>query len=204
MSPLLALTALLVRIKMGSPFIFTQTRAGLHAKSFDIYKFRTMTDARDTVGRLLPDPQRLTPLGRFLRSTSIDELPQLFNVLKGDLSLIGPRALPVKYIPRYNSEQMRRHEVKPGVAGYAATFGRSDQCWESIFAHDVWYVDHVSPWLDLVTLVKVLLVVFKREGVAISADGMVPEFMGSQQHIEFTGDVANTNQKAKREGDMQE
>ncbi len=177
--PILVLLALLIRIKLGSPILFCQERAGLHGRPFWLLKFRTMTDARDSEGRLLPDHQRITPLGRFLRSTSLDELPGLFNVLRGEMSLIGPRPLPVKYLSRYTPEQNRRHEVKPGVAGLAALFGRSEQSWEDILAHDVWYVDHMSFWLDLKIIFGVLIVVIKREGVDPSAEGLVPEFMGS-------------------------
>jgi lipopolysaccharide/colanic/teichoic acid biosynthesis glycosyltransferase len=165
--------------QMGRPIIFTQERAGLHGKPFRIFKFRTMTNDRDAEGRLLPDYERITPLGRFLRSTSLDELPQLWNVLRGEMSLIGPRPLLVRYLDRYTPEQNRRHEVMPGLAGLPALFGRSEQNWEESLARDVWYVDHLSFWLDLKLIVGILIVVIKREGVARSADGRVPEFMGT-------------------------
>lgn len=177
--PVMLLVALLIRMKMGGPVVFVQERAGLHGRPFWLFKFRTMTDARDADGKLLSDHQRITPLGRFLRSTSLDELPGLLNVLRGEMSLIGPRPLLVKYLSRYTPEQNRRHEVKPGVAGLPALYGRSEQSWENSLAHDVWYVDHMSLWLDLKIIFGVLIVVFKREGVGRSADGFVPEFMGS-------------------------
>ncbi|NWF78911.1 MAG: sugar transferase [Chloroflexi bacterium] len=177
--PVMLLVALLIWRKMGAPVIFYQERAGFHGKPFKIYKFRTMTNACDAQGRPLPDHQRITPLGRFLRSTSLDELPQLFNVLRGEMSLIGPRPLLVKYLDRYSPEQARRHNVRPGIAGLPALFGRSEQSWDDILARDVWYVDHLSFWLDLKIIVGTLLVVLKRDGVARSADGFVPEFTGS-------------------------
>lgn len=179
LTPVMLLVALLIWRKMGAPVIFLQERAGLHGKPFKIYKFRTMTNACDADGRLLPDHQRITPLGRFLRSTSLDELPQLFNVLRGEMSLIGPRPLLVRYLDRYSPEQARRHDVRPGVVGLPALFGRSEQSWDDILARDVWYVDHLSFWLDLKIIVGTLLVVLKREGVGRSADGFVPEFTGS-------------------------
>ncbi|MCX7789016.1 MAG: sugar transferase [Chloroflexaceae bacterium] len=179
LAPLMLVIAVLIWKQMGRPIIFTQERAGLHGKPFRIFKFRTMTNERDAEGQLLPDCQRITPLGRFLRSTSLDELPQLWNVLRGEMSLIGPRPLLVRYLDRYTPEQNRRHEVMPGLAGLPALFGRSDQNWEESLARDVWYVDHLSFWLDLKLLVGILIVAIKREGVGRSADGYVPEFMGT-------------------------
>lgn len=179
LTPVMLLVALLIWRKMGAPVIFSQERAGLHGKPFRLLKFRTMTDARDARGRLLPDYQRITPLGRFLRSTSLDELPGLLNVLRGEMSLIGPRPLLVKYLGRYTVEQSRRHDVLPGVAGLPAIFGRSEQNWDDILARDVWYVDNMSFWLDLKIIFRVLIVVLKRDGVRRSAEGFVPEFMGS-------------------------
>lgn len=180
LTPLLALIALLVRLRHGAPVVFAQTRAGQHGRPFTLYKFRTMTDARDVAGQLLPDAERVTALGRFLRRTSLDELPQLWNVVRGDLSLIGPRPLPVRYLTRYTPEQNRRHEVAPGIACKAVLHGRSNQTWDQILAHDVWYVDHCSFWTDLAILFGALLVVFKREGVERSANGQIPEFTGTR------------------------
>ena len=149
LSPMIGLIALLVWLELGSPVLFRQQRPGLHGRAFTLYKFRTMTDARDAQANLLPDAERLTPLGRFLRSTSLDELPELFNVLKGDMSLVGPRPLLMRYLDRYTPEQMRRHQVKPGITGWAQVNGRNVLTWEQKFALDVWYVDHASLWLDL-------------------------------------------------------
>ncbi len=179
LAPVMLVIAVLIWKQMGRPVIFTQERAGLHGKPFRIFKFRTMTNECDAEGRLLPDYARITPLGRFLRSTSLDELPQIWNVLRGEMSLIGPRPLLVRYLDRYTPEQNRRHEVMPGLAGLPALFGRSEQNWEESLARDVWYVDHLSFWLDLKLIVGILMVVIKREGVGRSADGFVPEFMGT-------------------------
>lgn len=179
LAPVMLVISFLIWKQMGWPIIFTQERAGLHGKPFRIFKFRTMTDERDAEGRLLPDYERITPLGRFLRSTSLDELPQLWNVLRGEMSLIGPRPLLVRYLSRYTPEQNRRHEVMPGLTGLPALFGRNDQSWEDILAQDVWYVDHVSFWLDLKIIFGTLVVVLSRKGVSRSSDGMVPEFMGT-------------------------
>ncbi|MBO9327046.1 MAG: sugar transferase, partial [Roseiflexus sp.] len=153
LAPVMAILAVLIRIAMGSPVIFTQERAGKDGKPFKLYKFRSMTNARDAQGNLLPDEQRLTPFGKFLRSTSLDELPQLFNVLRGDMSLVGPRPLLVKYIDRYTPDQRRRLDVLPGVTCQAVLHGRSNQTWDQILAHDVWYVDHISLWTDLRILI---------------------------------------------------
>ncbi|MFQ3661247.1 MAG: sugar transferase [Chloroflexaceae bacterium] len=179
LAPVMLVIAVLIWRQMGRPVIFTQERAGLHGKPFRIFKFRTMTNECDAEGRLLPDDARITPLGRFLRSTSLDELPQLWNVLRGEMSLIGPRPLLVRYLDRYTPEQNRRHEVMPGLAGLPAVFGRSDQSWEESLARDVWYVDHLSFWLDLKLIIQIMIVVLKRKGVSRSADGFVPEFMGT-------------------------
>jgi len=179
LAPFMLVIAALIWKQMGRPIIFTQERAGLHGKPFRIFKFRTMTNACDPEGRLLPDYERITPLGRFLRSTSLDELPQLWNVLRGEMSLIGPRPLLVRYLDRYTPEQNRRHEVKPGLTGLPALFGRNDQNWDAILAQDVWYVNHLSFWLDLKIIVGTLMVVLARKGVSRSADGHVPEFMGT-------------------------
>jgi len=178
--PALALVALLVRIKLGSPVLFRQQRPGLHGKPFTLFKFRTMTDARDVQGRLLPDAERLTRLGRFLRGTSLDELPELFNVLKGDMSLVGPRPLLMQYLDRYTPEQMRRHEVKPGITGWAQVNGRNAITWEQKFALDVWYVDHSSLWLDLKIIVLTAWKILTREGVSQPGQATMEEFMGVQ------------------------
>jgi sugar transferase EpsL len=181
--PVLLVLAALIQLRMGGPVIFRQQRAGLHGQPFYLLKFRTMTDARNAGGQLLPDHQRITPFGRFLRSTSLDELPGLFNVLRGEMSLIGPRPLLIKYLGRYTPEQRRRHSVKPGVAGLPALYGRSEQSWEASLAHDVWYVDHLNFWLDLRIIIGVIIVVLKRDGVQRSAEGRVPEFLGSAPRI---------------------
>lgn len=180
LSPVLAVIALLVRIKLGSPVLFRQQRPGLHGKPFTLLKFRTMTDARDADGNLLPDEQRLTSFGQFLRRTSLDELPELFNVLKGDMSLVGPRPLLMQYLERYTPEQMRRHEVKPGITGWAQVNGRNALSWEEKFALDVWYVDHLSLWLDLKIIVLTVWKVLRREGISQDGFATMPEFMGRQ------------------------
>jgi lipopolysaccharide/colanic/teichoic acid biosynthesis glycosyltransferase len=165
LSPLLALVWLFARFIMGTPVLFTQRRAGYLGKPFVLYKFRSMTDAHDAHGEPLPDAERLTPFGRLLRSTSVDELPGLWNVLRGDMSLIGPRPLPVTYNEYYDQHQTRRLEAMPGFAGYAALFGRNAQSWEDIFRRDVWYVDHVSFPLDLRIILGLVGVVLRREGI---------------------------------------
>jgi len=181
LSPAMALLALAVRLVMGSPVIFRQQRPGLHGKPFTIYKFRTMTDARDAQGNLLPNEQRLTRFGRFLRSTSLDELPELFNVLKGEMSLVGPRPLHTRYLDRYTPEQARRHEVRPGVTGWAQVNGRNALSWEQKFEHDVWYVDNRSLGLDVKILWLTALSVLRREGVNAEGHVTMPEFRGSHQ-----------------------
>lgn len=178
--PLVALVTLGVYFRLGSPVLFRQQRPGLHGKPFTMYKFRTMTDARDAQGNLRPDAERLTSFGRFLRSTSLDELPELFNVLKGDMSLVGPRPLLMQYLERYSSEQMRRHEVKPGLTGWAQVNGRNALSWEEKFALDVWYVDHQSFWLDLKILALTVWKIFKREGISQPGQATAEEFMGSR------------------------
>lgn len=171
--------ALLVRWKMGSPILFRQVRPGLHGRPFVLYKFRTMTDARDLKGSLLPDEVRLTPFGKWLRSTSLDELPELFNVLKGEMSLVGPRPLRMECLERYTSEQARRHEVKPGITGWAQVNGRNALSWEEKFKLDVWYVDNWNLWLDLKILVMTVVKVLRREGVSAEGHATMPEFRGS-------------------------
>jgi lipopolysaccharide/colanic/teichoic acid biosynthesis glycosyltransferase len=179
--PFLGLIALLVKLKLGKPTLFCQQRPGLHGKPFTLYKFRTMTDERDDQGNLLPDADRLTALGNFLRSTSLDELPELFNVLKGDMSLVGPRPLLMEYLPRYTTEQMRRHEVRPGITGWAQVNGRNALTWEQKFKLDVWYVDHCNLWLDIKILVLTLIKVFQREGISQPGRATVDYFTGSSE-----------------------
>jgi len=177
--PVFVMVGLLVRLKLGKPVFFRQQRPGLNGRPFMLYKFRTMTDACDAGGRLLPDAARLTAFGRFLRSTSLDELPELFNVLKGEMSLVGPRPLLMKYLPRYTPEQMRRHEVKPGITGWAQVNGRNALSWEQKFAMDVWYVDNYSLGLDMRVLIKTLWVALRREGISQPGVATMQEFMGS-------------------------
>jgi lipopolysaccharide/colanic/teichoic acid biosynthesis glycosyltransferase len=180
-SPLLAVIALLIRLRLGSPVIFRQRRAGLDGKIFELLKFRTMTDARDPEGNLLPDAARLTPLGRRLRALSLDELPQLWNVLRGELSLVGPRPLHSRYLDRYTPEQARRHLVKPGITGWAQINGRNAISWEQKFALDTWYVDHWSLWLDFRILMLTVWRVFAGQGVSQAGHATMPEFMGSAE-----------------------
>jgi len=180
LSPLLLLLAVWIRITMGAPVLFRQTRPGLHGRPFTMYKFRTMTDERDAEGNLLPDEQRLTRVGRFLRSTSLDELPELINVLKGEMSLVGPRPLLMKYLDRYTPEQFRRHEVKPGITGWAQVNGRNSISWEEKFKLDVWYVDNWNLWLDFKILLMTLVKVFRREGINHGSEATMPEFRGQR------------------------
>ncbi|HXM22085.1 MAG TPA: NeuD/PglB/VioB family sugar acetyltransferase [Terriglobales bacterium] len=178
LSPLLLAVALLVRLFLGSPILFRQGRPGLGTKMFTCLKFRTMTDARDFQGELLPDSQRLTVLGGFLRSVSIDELPGLINVVRGEMSLVGPRPLLPQYLKRYTPEQMRRHEVKPGITGWVQINGRNALEWDQKFALDIWYVDHQSLWLDLRILATTAWQVFRRNGIAQPGHATMPEFLG--------------------------
>lgn len=180
LSPVLLVLAGMVRLS-GAPVLFRQQRPGRHGRPFVIYKFRTMRELRDTEGRLLPDAQRLTHLGRFLRATSLDELPELFNVLKGEMSLVGPRPLLMEYLERYTPEQARRHEVKPGITGWAQVHGRNAITWEEKFKLDVWYVDHHSLGLDLKILWLTLVKVLRREGISASGHATMPEFQGPRQ-----------------------
>lgn len=177
-APLMLLIGFFIRLKMGAPVLFRQFRPGLHGRPFVIYKFRTMKEERDSRGNLLPDELRLTRLGRFLRSTSLDELPELFNVLKGDMSLVGPRPLLMEYLERYTPEQARRHEVKPGITGWAQVNGRNAITWEEKFKLDVWYVDNWSLWLDVKIMWLTLVKVLKREGISAQGHATMPEFMG--------------------------
>lgn len=183
LAPLLALLGLLVRLKLGSPVLFRQQRPGLHGHPFTLLKFRTMTDTRDAQGNLLPDEDRLTQFGQLLRSTSLDELPELINVLKGEMSLVGPRPLLMQYLGRYTAEQMRRHEVKPGITGWAQVNGRNDIPWAEKFALDVWYVEHQSLWLDLKIITLTPWKTFKREGISRQGYITAPEFMGTADHF---------------------
>lgn len=179
LSPSLAVVALLVRVKLGSPVLFKQIRPGLQGKPFTLFKFRTMTDARDADGRLLSDAGRLTKFGRFLRATSIDELPELINVLKGDMSLVGPRPLLMQYLARYTHEQSRRHEVQPGITGWAQVNGRNAITWEEKFKLDVWYVDNLSLWLDVKIIFMTIWKIFKREGITQPGQVTMEEFRGT-------------------------
>jgi len=178
-APFLAIIALLVRVKLGSPVLFVQTRPGLHGAPFRMRKFRSMTDGRDSTGALLDDAQRLPPFGQWLRSTSLDELPGLWNVLVGDMSLIGPRPLLMEYVPLYSPEQARRHEVKPGITGWAQVNGRNALSWDERFRLDVWYVDHRSFLLDLKILFLSVAKILKREGIAHDGAATMPKFVGS-------------------------
>ena len=178
-SPFLALTALLIYFKMGPPVLFTQPRPGQNGKIFNIYKFRTMTDERDEQGELLSDGERLKGIGKTIRALSIDELPQLFNVLKGDMSIIGPRPLLVEYLPLYSEEQRRRHNVKPGITGWAQVNGRNAISWKEKFALDCYYVDHISFLLDLKILLMTIKKVFMREDISASGHVTMEKFNGS-------------------------
>ncbi|MGO4606558.1 sugar transferase [Variovorax sp. 2RAF20] len=177
--PLLFLTWQ-VRRKLGSPAFFRQTRPGLHGRPFNMVKFRTMTDARGVDGQLLPDADRLTPFGRFLRASSLDELPELWNVLKGDMSLVGPRPLLMDYLPLYSAEQSRRHEVRPGITGWAQVNGRNALSWDEKFKLDVWYVDHRSLWLDIKILWLTVRKVLVRDGISAAGEATMPRFVGSR------------------------
>lgn len=181
LSPVMLVIAVLVRIKLGKPVLFSQERPGLHGRLFRLYKFRTMRDLRGQDGRLLPDEERLTKFGRFLRASSLDELPELFNVLKGEMSLVGPRPLLVAYLDRYTPEQARRHEVLPGITGWAQVNGRNALSWEAKFKLDVWYVDNQSFWLDLKILFLTLWKALKREGISAPGSATAPEFMGTDK-----------------------
>ena len=184
LAPVLLIVALLIRVNLGSPVLFRQTRPGLHGKPFEMIKFRSMLDAYDDDGQPLPNEQRLTRFGKLLRSTSLDELPELWNVLKGDMSLVGPRPLLVEYLPLYNEHQARRHEMRPGVTGWAQVNGRNAISWEQKFDYDVWYVDNHSLLLDLKILLLTVKKVFVREGIAHQNNVAMPRFEGSKDSHE--------------------
>ena len=177
--PVFFILSYLIRKKLGPPIFFTQVRPGLYGRPFTMVKFRTMTDSRDAEGNVLPDTIRLTPFGHFLRTTSLDELPELWNVLKGDMSLVGPRPLLMEYLPLYSPEQARRHNVRPGITGWAQINGRNAISWEEKFAFDTWYVDHQSLWLDMKILFVTLKKVFVREGISAKGEATMPRFQGS-------------------------
>jgi sugar transferase EpsL len=181
-SPILVLTSLAILISMGPPICFCQMRLGIRGKPFVIYKFRTMVDGRNEDGTLLPDEKRLTKLGKMLRSSSIDELPELLNVIKGDMSIIGPRPLLVDYYKLYTKEQARRHDVLPGITGWAQVNGRNSLSWEERFELDVWYIDNWSIWLDLKILLKTIRTIFIREGISADGHATMPDFRGSTRH----------------------
>lgn len=179
LSPVLLILALLVRIKLGAPVLFRQDRPGRMGEPFRMIKFRTMTDLQDVDGQLRSDADRLTPFGRWLRATSLDELPELWNVLRGDMSLIGPRPLLMQYLPLYSEEQWRRHHVRPGVTGWAQVNGRNALSWDEKFALDVWYVDHHNLWVDFKILLLTIKSVAGREGISAAGEATMPAFTGT-------------------------
>lgn len=183
LSPVLLVTAALVRIKLGSPVIFHQERPGKDEKIFRLYKFRSMTDERDETGALLPDEMRLTRFGKILRSTSLDELPELWNILRGDMSIIGPRPLLVKYLPLYNEEQKHRHDVRPGLTGWAQVHGRNLLSWEDKFRYDVWYTQHVRFLSDVRVVLMTVKCIFVREGITSDSSVTVEEFSGTKESL---------------------
>ena len=197
LSPVILILALMIRLKIGSPVFFKQERPGYKGRPFYFYKFRTMTDEVDSEGKLLDDGKRLTALGRRLRKYSLDELPQLINVLKGELSFVGPRPLLMSYLGRYKPEQARRHDVKPGITGWAQVNGRNALTWEEKFAFDVWYVDHQSFGLDLKILWMTLLKVFKAEGISQEGFSTMPEFMGYGPETGTTGEAGEESADIK-------
>lgn len=184
LSPILLITAILVRVKLGSPVIFSQERPGRDEKIFKLYKFRSMTDQRNADGELLPDEQRLTHFGKMLRSTSLDELPELWNILRGDMSIVGPRPLLVKYLPLYNAHQARRHAVTPGLTGYAQVHGRNAISWEEKFDLDVYYVDHISFALDVKIIFMTVRYVFAHEGISAEGNATMEAFTGTATNVE--------------------
>ena len=185
LSPVLAITAYKVKKELGSPVLFRQTRPGLHGKPFEMIKFRTMKDTTDKAGNALPDSERLTDFGKKLRASSLDELPELWNVLKGDMSLVGPRPLLMEYLPLYNAEQAKRHNVRPGVTGYAQVNGRNSLSWEDKFKLDTWYVEHQSLWLDMKILLQTVKKVIIKDGISAEGEATMTKFTGTK----FTGTV---------------
>ena len=179
--PIYIIVSLLILWKIGRPILFRQQRPGLHEKIFGIYKFRTMTNEKDKNGELLPDDQRLVGIGKFIRSTSLDELPQLFNVLKGNMSFVGPRPLLIEYLPLYNERQEKRHNVKPGITGWAQVNGRNAISWEQKFEYDVWYVEHQSFWLDIKILWMTFLKVVKRSDISSDTNVTMEKFKGIEE-----------------------
>jgi sugar transferase EpsL len=179
LAPLLAIIFLLVRVALGRPVLFRQIRPGLHGHSFELIKFRTMTDQLAANGELLTDAQRLTGFGHFLRASSLDELPELWNVLRGDMSLVGPRPLLLEYLPLYDADQARRHDVRPGLTGWAQVNGRNTLSWEEKFAADLWYVDNRSFWLDLKILARTIVAVLGRRGISAAGEATMPPFTGN-------------------------
>ena len=181
LSPILLVIAILVRIKLGSPVIFKQERPGLNEKIFTLYKFRTMTDKKDKEGNLLPDSERLTRFGKMLRSPSLDELPELINILKGDMSIVGPRPLLVEYLELYNEEQKHRHDVRPGLTGLAQVSGRNSLTWEEKFKEDIQYIENISLIGDIKIILKTVIKVFKREGISQEGNETIERFKGSEE-----------------------
>ena len=179
--PLALVVALAVRLLLGRPVLYRQLRPGLGGRPFELWKFRTMREAADAAGRPLPDERRLDRFGRWLRRTSLDEIPELVNVLRGEMSLVGPRPLLMEYLPRYDAVQARRHEVRPGLTGWAQVHGRNAVAWEERFALDVWYVDHLSPALDAKILLRTLAEVFRRRGISATGHATMPRFGGDQE-----------------------
>lgn len=182
LSPVYALVAYKVKKNLGSPVLFRQVRPGLHGKPFEMIKFRTMKDALDTAGNPLPDSERLTPFGKMLRATSLDEMPELWNVIKGDMSIVGPRPLLMEYLPLYNSEQAKRHDVRPGITGYAQVNGRNAISWEKKFELDTWYVEHQSLWLDFKIMLKTIQKVIAKDDISAEGEATMSKFTGSSEH----------------------
>jgi sugar transferase EpsL len=187
--PLLGSIALAIRLTMGRPILFRQRRPGLHGQPFELLKFRTMLDLRDGQGRILPDVQRRTRLGRLLRNSSLDECPELFNVLRGEMSLVGPRPLMMEYLDRYSPEQARRHDVLPGITGWAQINGRNTISWDEKFQLDLWYIDHWSLWLDIRILWLTIWRVLRQDGINSAKDVTMPEFMGPEKGIIRSGEI---------------
>ena len=182
LSPVYALVAYKVKKNLGSPVLFRQVRPGLHGKPFEMIKFRTMKDAMDAQGNSLPDSERLTPFGKMLRATSLDEMPELWNVIKGDMSIVGPRPLLMEYLPLYNAEQAKRHDVRPGITGHAQVNGRNAISWEKKFELDTWYVEHQSLWLDFKIMMKTIQKVIAKDDISAEGEATMSKFTGSSEH----------------------